>query len=104
VSLAFRQEGDTLGVEVPADLVRVPAAHYILFLMVDDIPSVGRIVRVTPPEEVPPSATSAPATGTPTVATATPATPMATAPPPPATATAEAQRWRKYLPFTHPSR
>jgi hypothetical protein len=65
VSLPFRQDGNRLEVEVPADPVLVPAAHYIMFLMVDDIPSEGRIVRVEP-------AAVEPETPTPVMATDTP--------------------------------
>ena len=35
-----------LTMAMPADGNVLPAGHYMLFLMVDDIPSVARIVRV----------------------------------------------------------
>jgi len=58
VHLPFRAEAEGLIVTVPDDPSRIPAAHYMLFLMVDDIPSIGRIVRVTPPPDARPSPTA----------------------------------------------
>jgi galactose oxidase len=46
--LPFHQVDRQLQVLLPEDPVRVPAGHYMLFLMVDDIPSEARIVRVAP--------------------------------------------------------
>ena len=43
---------------VPSDPVRALAGYYILFAMVDDIPSVGRIVRITPTATTRPSVPS----------------------------------------------
>jgi hypothetical protein len=57
VDLPFAQSGMSLTVQVPADPVLLPAAHYILYLMVDDIPSEGRIVRVLPPSSSGPTVT-----------------------------------------------
>lgn len=45
--LAFRQNGSTLNASLPADTVRLLPGYYLLFAMVDDIPSVARMVRVT---------------------------------------------------------
>jgi len=55
VRLPFRQDGATLTVSVPDDPFRLPEAYYLLFLMVDDVPSVGRVVRVDPPPDTPTS-------------------------------------------------
>ncbi len=46
--LPFTQVGDTVEGTVPVDSNVAPVGFYILFAMVDDIPSVGRIVRVDP--------------------------------------------------------
>ena len=48
LSLDFSQNGADVQATIPSDPVRALAGYYILFAMVDDIPSVGRIVRVTP--------------------------------------------------------
>ena len=48
LSLAFTQTGQEVEAAIPNDAVRALAGYYILFAMVDDVPSVGRIVRVTP--------------------------------------------------------
>jgi hypothetical protein len=69
VRLPFTQTGGTLSVQVPDDSLRLPAAHYLLFVLVDDIPSAGRVVRVTPAPD------------------------LATATPPPPT------RWPVFLPW-----
>lgn len=45
--LAFTQSGSMLNVSLPADTVRLLPGYYLLFAMVDDIPSVARMVRVT---------------------------------------------------------
>jgi hypothetical protein len=54
VSLDFSQAGSIVSFEVPSSNVAAPQGWYILFAMVDDIPSVGRIVHLTHsvPEEV----------------------------------------------------
>lgn len=44
--LPFRQEGDEVRANVPTDPARAPIGYYILFVMVDDIPSEGLVVRV----------------------------------------------------------
>lgn len=44
--LPVAQTGSTVTMTMPADGNVLPAGHYMLFLMVDDIPSVARIVRV----------------------------------------------------------
>lgn len=46
--LDFTQTGSLVEATVPSDPVRALAGYYILIAMVDDIPSVGRIVRITP--------------------------------------------------------
>lgn len=74
VSVPFAQNGDTLVVTVPEDPVLLPVAHYILFLMVDDIPSEGRIVRVLPQPAPGPTATHSPTTPPPST-TPSPTTP-----------------------------
>lgn len=48
LSLAFTQSGAEVTANIPNDPVRALAGYYILFAMVDDIPSVGRMVRITP--------------------------------------------------------
>lgn len=48
LSLDFIQTGSLIEATVPSDPVRALAGYYILFAMVDDNPSVGRIVRITP--------------------------------------------------------
>ena len=48
LSLAFTQTGQDVQGMIPNDVVKALAGYYILFAMVDDVPSVGRIVRVTP--------------------------------------------------------
>ena len=48
LDLNFTQTGAVVTAAVPTDPARALAGYYILFAMVDDIPSVGRIVRVTP--------------------------------------------------------
>jgi hypothetical protein len=59
LALTFTQTGADVQATIPNDAVRALAGYYILFAMVDDVPSVGRIVRVTP--------TPAPRPGWPTV-------------------------------------
>lgn len=44
--LPATQTGSTVSAAIPADPNVVPTGYYILFLMVDDIPSIGRMVRV----------------------------------------------------------
>lgn len=46
--LEFVQTGSQIEATLPNDPVRALAGYYILFAMVDDIPSIGRIVRITP--------------------------------------------------------
>jgi hypothetical protein len=46
-SLAFTQTGSTLDIAIPNDPVTILPGVYFIFALVDDIPSVGRIVRVT---------------------------------------------------------
>ena len=37
---------------IPDDPKTAPLGYYILFAMVDDIPSIGRIIKIDPPESV----------------------------------------------------
>ena len=46
LELDFVQNGSQVQANVPSNPVKALAGYYILFAMVDDIPSVGRIVRV----------------------------------------------------------
>ena len=48
LSLAYLQNGNNVQATVPVDTIRALAGYYILFAMVDDVPSVGKIVRITP--------------------------------------------------------
>jgi hypothetical protein len=48
LALDFAQTGSVIEATVPNDPVLPLAGYYILFVLVDDIPSVGRIVRITP--------------------------------------------------------
>jgi hypothetical protein len=47
VELEFQQNGSDVVATVPSSAINVVPGFYILFAMVDDIPSVGRMVRVT---------------------------------------------------------
>jgi hypothetical protein len=46
LSLSFTQKGTTVNVDVPVDPIAAPAGYYLMFALVDDIPSEGVIVRV----------------------------------------------------------
>jgi hypothetical protein len=46
--LDFTQTGQEVQASIPSDPVKALAGYYILFAMVDDIPSAGKIVRITP--------------------------------------------------------
>jgi hypothetical protein len=46
LELDVAQSGTRVSLTLPADPNELPAGHYLLFAMVDDIPSVARIVRV----------------------------------------------------------
>lgn len=48
LSLDYVQNGDDVQGMVPNDPIRALSGYYILFALVDDIPSVGRIVRIAP--------------------------------------------------------
>jgi hypothetical protein len=48
LSLDFNQVGNQVTAEAPADPVVAPVGYYLLFAMVDDIPSEGRIVSIGP--------------------------------------------------------
>ncbi len=47
VPLSFTQQGSSVTAAVPADLYAAPTGHYMLFALVDDIPSKGRVVTIT---------------------------------------------------------
>lgn len=49
IRLSFEASGSAITATVPTAAVEAPLGYYILFLMVDDIPSRGRIVRVLSP-------------------------------------------------------
>ncbi len=44
--LSFSQVGQQVSARIPSDPIRAMPGYYLLFAMVDDIPSVGRIVVV----------------------------------------------------------
>lgn len=48
LELAFTQQGSTITAQVPTDPVRAMYGWYILYAMVDDIPSNGTMVRIAP--------------------------------------------------------
>lgn len=48
LALAFSQNGNQVTARVPTSPVAAPQGHYILFVMVDDVPSDGRLVRIDP--------------------------------------------------------
>ena len=48
LALPFQQAGGTVQVSVPSNQNLAPVGYYILFAMVDDIPSSGVIVRIVP--------------------------------------------------------
>ena len=48
LSLDFTQSGSLVESTIPNDPIQALAGYYLLFAMVDDIPSIGRIVRITP--------------------------------------------------------
>jgi len=48
LSLDFTQTGSSVEAKVPNDRVRALPGYYIVFVMVDDIPSEGKIVRILP--------------------------------------------------------
>lgn len=55
LALGFSQSANQLTVRVPASAVAAPQGYYILFVMVDDVPSEGRLVRIDPaPSPAPP--------------------------------------------------
>ena len=47
LSLAFVQTGTTVQATVPNDPRQALPGYYLLFVMVDDIPSAGRVVRMS---------------------------------------------------------
>jgi hypothetical protein len=59
LTLNVTQKGSDLVAVIPNDPVRFLPGWYMLFAMVDDIPSVGRMVRIIP--HVPPTPTPTPA-------------------------------------------
>jgi hypothetical protein len=53
LALTVQQAGSQACVSLPLDANVIPAGHYMLFAMVDDIPSVARIIRVASEAVVP---------------------------------------------------
>jgi hypothetical protein len=53
LSLPFTKTNHTLTATLPSDPVKALAGWYLLFVMVDDIPSKGEMVRILPAQEVP---------------------------------------------------
>lgn len=47
LDLEFTQSGSAITARVPEDAAVAMAGYYLLFVLVDDVPSVGRIVRIT---------------------------------------------------------
>jgi len=47
IELNYTQSGSQITAQIPADINLAPIGHYILFAMVDDIPSIGQIIRIT---------------------------------------------------------
>ena len=47
LTVPFTQSGSTLDATIPSDMNLAPAGHYLLFAMVDDIPSKAVLVRLT---------------------------------------------------------
>ena len=43
------QNGGRLDVKIPASPIAAPEGWYLLFVMVDDVPSEGRLLRILPP-------------------------------------------------------
>lgn len=46
IDLAFTKNGNELTAALPSDSVILPDGYYMLFVMVDDIPSIAKIVRI----------------------------------------------------------
>lgn len=55
LELDFVQTGSQIQATVPSDAIKALAGYYILFAMVDDIPSIGRMVRIIRPQTVRPA-------------------------------------------------
>lgn len=53
LSLEFTQSGNQLTALLPTDSVKLIPGHYMLMLMVDDIPSIGRIIQIRDEVAVP---------------------------------------------------
>ncbi len=66
VPVPFSQAGNTVTATIPSDANLAPAGHYLLFVMVDDIPSKAVVFRVTDSVtvSVPPQPTPGLLTGT----------------------------------------
>ncbi len=54
LALSFAQAGGRLQATVPASPLTAPEGYYLLFVMADDVPSDGRLVRVEPAAVPPP--------------------------------------------------
>jgi len=53
VALPFKQTGNLLEAKAPASALAAPEGYYLLFVMVDDVPSIGRVVRLDAPTVTP---------------------------------------------------
>lgn len=53
LALPFEQTGRRLEVKAPASPVTAPEGYYLLFVMVDDVPSPGKMVRLDAPAVAP---------------------------------------------------
>ena len=47
LELSFAQSGTMLTATIPSDSVTAPDGHYMLFAMVDDVPSIAKILRIS---------------------------------------------------------
>lgn len=46
LELSFTQSADSISAIIPSDSITVPDGYYMLFAMVDDIPSIAKIIRI----------------------------------------------------------
>ena len=65
LTLPFTQSGSSVVATIPSDMNLAPAGHYLVFAMVDDIPSSGIVVRLrdSATGDVPPGSTPTGLTG-----------------------------------------
>ena len=55
--LEFTQGGTEVRAQIPRDPLRAPVGYYLLFVLVDDIPSIGQIVSIDLPHVYLPAVT-----------------------------------------------